>query len=995
MCGIAGSIGTIDTAFARAMTIALRHRGPDSSSTWTNGRASWAHTRLAIVGLGPDGDQPFVSSDGQITVIYNGEIYNHEELRRRFAIQAGPTDGAVLPDLWAQLGPQCLAELRGMFSIAVWDDRSSRCWLAVDPMGMKPLYVATRPDGAYFASEITPLAQFLELPVDDVTATVEFRDWGCLSSGSAGVKGARRLSPGTVVEFDASGQVLGTSVIGIGPWRRAGETWDDAIDKFRSSVAMHLQADVPTALLLSSGVDSASIAWAAAEAGQRLHCITLDFAGGGREADLASAIARRFGHDHTVIDSAAAVDQFLAGFLAAVDRPSVDGFNTYIACRVLRERGFKVALSGAGGDELLLGYAHHHRRGLGTTAERWARILASRVVERAGPDRQVPKRLDAATRLTQAVARGSLSRQPHQRVRAARSHRPLAHSHDLGPREPLSQLLPEEWSVAGAFALADWMDYLVPMLLADSDVYSMAAGVEMRLPFVDLGVWASVLGIPQRRMGKGDFVRATGDSLLKEVYARPKTGFDVPFWRSLPRSSAPAEAAPGYWIDEHHARLNAWRTVMWEAWTARLQRNHTSVPASRPSDLRPDGGNPPAAIRGQVPPLRIALVTQAGKDNGGVGSIVAWLDEGLRARGHSVDIHELARSSVDPRSTRFLRPASWWRSPKSEVAPTGVTLWGAQFVELETNRYRPRSELTQVLNGYDIVQVVSGTPALGNVVADVESTTLLQVATTLAMERPARLGISPAKRALSRALLPMLNRSDISGVQSVDHVLVENTYMHRWCIEHGQTNVLLIPPGIDRTTFKPLGEWDPAGPIVALGRLGEQRKDWPTVVAAYEQLVLRYPKAGPLLIAGRGPVDDSLTTRIRNSPNADCIAMRVDVPPADLPTVLQAGSIFVQASLEEGLGLAGLEAMACGLPVVSTATVGSSQYVRDGHNGYLVPLGRRTAAGLADKMHALLSEPSLGLQLRRNAIETVRRDYDSERALDQIAQHYESISRRR
>ena len=992
MCGIAGSIGAPNMPFAEAMRNALRHRGPDGTSVWGNSYLTWAHARLAVIGLGEQGDQPFFSADGRYTVIYNGEIYNHQELRARYGISASPTDGAILPDLWGRLGSKCLTELRGMFSMAVNDNVTGRSWLAVDPMGMKTLYWTSVSGTVYFSSESVPLAQTLDLMVDD-EEYVEFQEWGCLPTEHSGLMGVRRLPPGALLELRSDGRIASSAIVDVSRWVRPAQSWDDVASEFQKSVALHLQSDVPTALLLSAGVDSSAIAWAAAAAGHRLHCITLDFDGGHGEAEVAARIARRFGHDHIVVDSATAVDENVAGFLETVDRPSVDGLNTYLACRSLRERGYKVALSGAGGDELLLGYPHHHRRGLGRWTERGVRSLAQRLLRRDGDVRQVSDRLDSTTRILQGVSRGSLSREPWERIRAARSHRPLSVSRNLGPAKPLHRLFRLNENAENELTLADWSNYLVPMLLADADVYSMAASVEMRLPFVDIAVWAAVAGLPSRRRGKDAFVRATGDPVLQEIAQRPKSGFDVPYWRGLAdHATARGPSGGGHWTDSRHARLDNWRSTIWEAWTGRIGE-HTSTrrTASEPTPTGTPSTRSPSSARTASRPLRIALVTQAGKENGGVGSIVAWLEQGLHARGHQVDVYQLAQSARDPRSSRVLQPRTWRQDPRVGVGSTDETLWGGRFVELETNRYRPRAQLTASLNGYDVVQVVAGTPAIANVVRDVEPPTFLQVATTLAMERPARLGASPARRAFSRALLPSLNRWDKSGVGSVDHVIVENTYMLDWCRRQGQLQTHLIPPGIDTSVFHPRGSWDSRGPIIALGRLGEQRKDWPTVVDAFDHL-LETRRTGDLhlVIAGRGPVTEELVDRIHSSPNSERIQLRIDVPTSELPDLLQQGSVFLQASLEEGLGLAGLEAMACGLPVVSTATVGSSQYVVDGENGFLVELGPSAAMELASKVRDILENTDAGRHLSQGALETVRNRYDASTSLDKFESFYVS-----
>ena len=323
--------------------------------------------------------------------------------------------------------------------------------------------------------------------------------------------------------------------------------------------------------------------------------------------------------------------------------------------------------------------------------------------------------------------------------------------------------------------------------------------------------------------------------------------------------------------------------------------------------------------------VRIAIVTQGYLVGGGVPSIARWLRRGLSYHGHEVDVHDLATSSRDERSRRLLALSTWRAPLKAERDPDDARLfhWGAAWVELESQRYRRREPLTDALNDYDLIQVVAGGPALALAASNAKPPKALQVATTLLAERRSRLaGMPPARRISKTLSLPRLHRLERQALRAVDHVFVENRGMEEWVQKNGQSNVTFAPPGIDTHKFQPIGEWDSTGPIIAFGRLGDSRKDWPTAVEAYERFVADTGLANRLLLAGRGPLHPSLLRRLEASPVRERITIREDVPGVELPSLLASGSVFLQSSLEEGLGLAGLEAMACGLPVVATATVG-------------------------------------------------------------------------
>lgn len=391
--------------------------------------------------------------------------------------------------------------------------------------------------------------------------------------------------------------------------------------------------------------------------------------------------------------------------------------------------------------------------------------------------------------------------------------------------------------------------------------------------------------------------------------------------------------------------------------------------------------------------VRIALVTQGFQTGGGVSTITRWLRQGLARAGHEVHVHDLAASSRDGLSRRTLSPRSWLPGPAwrpSETDP-GVCFWGANWVEFEGQRYQPRAALTAVLDTYSIVQVVAGAPALALAVSKSTTPKALQVATTVLLETPTQLPkMHPLKRTAKALGLRTMHRREMQALQAMDHVLVENRFMEQWVLKSGQKNVTFAPPGIDTVKFKPAGAWNGARPVIAFGRLGDSRKDWPTAIKAYELFAERSALDNRLVLAGKGPLSADLLRALAASPARRSIDIRENVPQSQLPELLQTASVFLQSSLEEGLGLAGLEAMACGLPVVATRTVGSEEYVRSGENGYLVDLGPNAAEGLAEALWQTLSGGS-GSSLSAEALRTCTSTYASDIALERFLRIYETL----
>src|SRR3954467_2060966 len=313
MCGICGIAGKPDAAALRAVSAALRHRGPDSSGEWIGGPVALAARRLAIIDLA-HGDQPIATEDGAVTVVQNGEIYNHERLAGELRAQGHRLrtrcDTEVIGHLYEQHGLDAFARLRGMFAVALWDARARRLVLARDRFGIKPLFHARLRDGALaFASELSALARApgfpRELDPDGLEAYLAFNSIpGPLTAYAA----ARKLRPGHWLTWDAD-----TDAVRIGRWARpapataggvrrapAGGLAAELRERLRDSVRAHLVADVPVGVLLSGGIDSSALtALAAAERDRPVMTFSIGFeARSFSELELARTIAGRYGTDH-------------------------------------------------------------------------------------------------------------------------------------------------------------------------------------------------------------------------------------------------------------------------------------------------------------------------------------------------------------------------------------------------------------------------------------------------------------------------------------------------------------------------------------------------------------------------------------------------------------------------------------------------------------------------------------------------------------------------
>jgi asparagine synthase (glutamine-hydrolysing) len=543
MCGIAGAIDAVaGRASARvgALNNWQRHRGPDHDVVVTIGAFTLGNARLAIQDPGPAGNQPFVSDDGRYTCVFNGEIYNYRQLIQLYQLPVQTDcDGEVIPALWAKLGIDSLAELRGMYAIALVDSLEERVYLARDPFGIKPLYWRNLPDGTTaFASEVRPLARLAAGLRLDSGAVARYLHLGAMAADQSPFAQMTAVPPNRVASFSQSGQQKLRRILPGG----ALEAMDGPTDlgsALATSIDLHLQADVPTALLLSAGVDSAAIAAVGHRLGRRLSCLTVATTGGGDESAEAQATALHYGHGFRRVQAELNAND-VAGFFRAMQRPTIDGLNTYLVCKAVREAGFKVALSGLGGDEAVGGYSHF----------RILRYLPALDLVGGMP---APLASVAAAVLARL---GSAGGDKTRRLLAERGPR-TAWELSLLQREVLTASLAADLTgtryrpaagplvpSAGSFramAQAETEIYMEAMLLPDADSFSMASSVELRVPFVDSQVFSSALAMARTRTGPGKAAIGAGlaDPYLGEVAARPKRGFTIPMRRWLTESLAP------------------------------------------------------------------------------------------------------------------------------------------------------------------------------------------------------------------------------------------------------------------------------------------------------------------------------------------------------------------------------------------------------------------------------------------------------------------------
>ncbi len=568
MCGIAGCFGIgkarPDEKTVAAVFDAIRERGPDACGRWSDPDASLLllHRRLSIRDLSDTGAQPMFSTGGRYAIVFNGEIYNADDLRARVPEYrfVGTSDTECILALYEAYGAEMLPLLRGMYAFAIWDTVEKSLFLARDPYGIKPLYVTRTQDGIWFASQVKAL---LPVPGVDLSPSpaghAGFFLWGSVPEPYSLYRGIHSLRAGHAMWLKAgSEQVRVTQFASLAQSFAAGaeqaeaatqNAIQDAIrEALHESVRMHFISDVPVAVFLSAGLDSSTILGIASDTlpAEQLHALTLGFDvyahTANSETEEAALIARHYGIPHRVhevsqADFAAAADSFLQ----SMDQPTIDAINTYFVAKMAREAGFKVALSGVGGDELFGGYNSFQQiprllgwssrlpvpHGLGVLFRKMSEPFFARLTS---PKYAGVLEYSRSIQDVYLLRRGLYM--PWELPEVLDTDLALAGLAELGEDEYERKefALVKGCSLHAQVAYLESTRYLRNQLLRDSDWAGMAHSVEIRTPLVDFSLLQRLAGLlaSAHPPGKQRMAATPAVALPRQILERKKTGFTVP-----------------------------------------------------------------------------------------------------------------------------------------------------------------------------------------------------------------------------------------------------------------------------------------------------------------------------------------------------------------------------------------------------------------------------------------------------------------------------------
>ncbi len=635
MCGITGAVwidprlGLEEPQLAR-MTEALRHRGPDDEGTYlmqyrlrppyeAQPGVALGFRRLSIIDLA-GGHQPMSNEDESVWIVFNGEIYNYRDLRRRLE-GAGhkfktESDTECIIHLYEDEGPECFTHLNGMFAVALWDARNRRLVLGRDRLGKKPLVYRHEPGRLLFASELKSLLTLPGLPREvDPAAVDEYLTYQYVPHPNCILKGYRKLPPGHYAQWQ-------DRKLEVKPYWRPDFSHEldisekDAAERLRelleSAVTMRMRSDVPLGAFLSGGVDSSLIvALMQKNSEQPVKTFSIGFpVAEYDETKYARQVAEHLKTEHHELQVTPDAVAILPKLAYHYDEPFADSsaIPTWYVSQMTREH-VTVSLSGDGGDELFAGYPRYRAVALAGMFDYLGplrSLLAARFWQKLPASSRQKSRIRQFKRFSEALSLSPARRYLDWISIFNESRRAALYSDEFLAELPDSDpfaFLNSAWKkmkgrdAVTTASLTDLVTYLPCDLMTKVDIASMAHSLECRAPFLDYRVVEFAASLPRRlkyRGGKGKRIlrAALGHLLPKEIWTRKKMGFGVPldhWFRNELRELLcdtlldPRSLQRGYFdpaavrrlVDEHvssqwdhSARL--WLLLMFELWQQRF-----------------------------------------------------------------------------------------------------------------------------------------------------------------------------------------------------------------------------------------------------------------------------------------------------------------------------------------------------------------------------------------------------------------------------------------
>ena len=558
MCGICGVLyfngEKPDKSVLARMRDSMMHRGPDDCGLYIDGPVGLGHRRLSIIDLSEAGRQPLSNEDGSVWIVFNGEIYNHEELRIELEGQGHryvtETDTETIIHLYEEYGLDCVSRLNGMFAFAIWDAGEERIFLARDRIGIKPLYYLLDGEKIIFASELKAILEHPEADTDiDYGSLSDYLTYGYVGSPKTIFSGIRKLPPACtlkVVEGEAVVKTYWSMAYPENPFGDEAYHKEKIVEGLKDSIKLRLMSDVPLGAFLSGGIDSSAIVALMSELTGDVKTFSVGFTESSfNELDYARVIADLFGTDHHEFTVEMDAVKLIPKLLEVYDEPFADSsaIPTYIVSEMARSK-VTVCLSGDGGDELFAGYDRYSACKVAQEYARIPKVLRDPVKSCVNllPPSTANKNI---IRMSQRFA-NAVDLPPEERyldwitIYNEEKKNKLIRSEVVGKafaKDSADYIKTHYKNPAKDFTSktmhVDIKTYLPEDLLVKVDRASMAHSLEVRVPFLDHNLVEysqtipSALKFPGLKL-KHILKKSLKKKLPKKIINRRKHGFGVP-----------------------------------------------------------------------------------------------------------------------------------------------------------------------------------------------------------------------------------------------------------------------------------------------------------------------------------------------------------------------------------------------------------------------------------------------------------------------------------
>jgi asparagine synthase (glutamine-hydrolysing) len=560
MCGILGlisSVGPVDESRLMSMRDTMPYRGPDSNGMWfdNNENIGLAHLRLSILDPTPAGHQPRVEEAHNCVISYNGEVYNYLEIRtvleaKGYSFETG-SDTEVVLKAYIEYGVDCLQHFNGMFAIAIWDGNKKELFLARDRLGVKPVYYYQTQEEFVFASETKAILKGLDKKPDlNLQLIDSYMSFGYIPGENTLHQGIKRLMPGHYAVISGS-EIKITEYWDLKFDNQDDKGFDYYVDESKklleSAIDLRLRSDVPLGIFLSGGIDSSAVVGLLAEKVKeplKTFSIGYDFGKGFDETPYAQIIADKFKTDHHEIKiTPSQFKEFIPEYIALMDEPVTEAaaISLFFVAKLAKEK-VTVALSGEGSDEIFAGYdlyqymsvLEKYRNVVGQGGADFFAGVSNKVF---GKSHKVSKYLNMATQPIERRYKGMSTYPEHQKEALYKPEfKSLIEQGDQVSSRHFSKNLFEK--VKGQDQLSkmlyfDTKTWLVDDLLIKADRMSMAASLELRVPFLDYRLVEFAATIPSHhkiKKGEGKYpLKKMMEGILpNDIIYRKKMGFPTP-----------------------------------------------------------------------------------------------------------------------------------------------------------------------------------------------------------------------------------------------------------------------------------------------------------------------------------------------------------------------------------------------------------------------------------------------------------------------------------